>query len=116
MPQVSFVTSIIKCLSEMFFDSDFSLRFPIFSAIICSFPLKSQHISRKTISYLNNFFTCSLSYLSLNPIDHKVLSILLLCISQFWLFVYSNCPGFVPHLSTSVFTNLTKLFFKHIDL
>ena len=101
--KASFITSIfmLEKLSFLFFFFNLIspwniLYFQLFFFLIST----NFSISTKKLSLsLNNFFACSLFYLSLNPADHKVLPILLLQISQFCIYLFQTATLGLCHIS-----------------
>lgn len=99
MPQVTFITSIfmLEKLSLFFwlwFLFETFCIFSYFSLIFTNFSISTEKLSLS----LNNFFACSLFYLSLNPADHKVLPVLLLQISQFCIYLFQTAALGLCHI------------------
>ena len=100
--KASFITSIFMTekLSFLFFFLIWFLLetfciFSYFFLISTNFSISTKKLSLT----LNNFFACSLFYLSLNPADHKVLPILLLQISQFCIYLFQTATLGLCHIS-----------------
>lgn len=68
--------------------------FSYFFLIFTNFSISTEKLSLS----LNNFFACSLFYLSLNPADHKVPPVLLLQISQFCIYLFQTATLGLCHI------------------